>query len=536
MGGADIDPYALQVDTIDRFNSFVNNFKKMPTARINTCYLNGRADGLKALWAEFLANHKAIVACTPSTARASHSYFIDSVFDRYEEKYFDVLGEKQLAASCVDNTPAQAANGAANVAAQPNAQHMQLPRLNVPKFSGNYENWTSFRDLFISAVHSNASITPVHKLQYLKSLLTDEAEILLKYVPITDENYTVAWKTLRDRFDNKRALITTYLRQLLTQKSVDELAVGVRTLLDTNRECINALSLLVVDTTSWDCILIFIISQHIPHTTLTLWEQSIARNTLPTMKQLFEFLENRFPVLEFTPTQSQVAATTYRSQRPRPQQAFAVVSSCHVCKGPQHPLRNCPAYIQMLPQERLTLVTKSKLCTNRLAYSHQTQACPRNGSCNSCGARHHSMLHLGTPESSSTSAPVHHASVVAATPTPHSNQHNSASNSPQHNSASTSHQSASNSNSSPPASQASSTRAPNPFGQSDDATSSNRNISALISRPSNASPDGSILSTALVHITANNRQTHVVRALLDNASEENFVSSRVPIRSATCIR
>lgn len=76
-------------------------------------------------------------------------------------------------------------------------QNIQIPRLNVPQFHGCYEEWTSFRDLFVAAVHSNQTLQPVYKLQYLKSLLKGDAEILLKHTPVTNEHYEIALANFR---------------------------------------------------------------------------------------------------------------------------------------------------------------------------------------------------------------------------------------------------------------------------------------------------------------------------------------------------
>lgn len=193
----------------------------------------------------------------------------------------------------------------------------QIPRLNVPNFSGLYEDWISFRDLFNAAVHSNNQIQPVHKLQYLKSLLKGEAEILLRQTPITAENYAIAWASLKDRFENKRVLIHNNLRKLFNQRRAEESASSIRKLLDTPRECTNSLKIHGIDIMSWDCILVYLVSQFIPAESNTLWEQSIIKNVLPTFNKLMDFLETRFRILEFTPSQSQLNSQLRTRSRPQ---------------------------------------------------------------------------------------------------------------------------------------------------------------------------------------------------------------------------
>lgn len=422
--------FEAQTDAAERLTSFASNLKKTPKDRLNLGYLAARQNGLKELWAEFIDNHKAIRAQASPTEITSLPYFTTNVFEYNEEIYFDVAG--RIAQKIMDLTPVlkpatidpqPSTSGSANIPpnnppnippnnppnmlpnvqpnnppnpemqnVEPHAQYIQIPRLNVPNFSGTYEEWSSFRDLFTAAVHLNPTLQPVHKLQYLKSLLKGEAEILLKHTPITNENYAVSWRTLEERFDNHRALITIQIRKLFVQQPAKETATSIRQLLD-NTQCMNALNLHNVDTSSWDCILIYIISHNIPTVSLSLWEQSIARNVMPTLAQLFEFLENRFRTLEFSPVQIQ-NPSNHGHSRSKQQSFHTATVVCRVCHGSSHPLRICPSFLSMSINQRINYITKAKLCKNCFAYSHSTQACKSSGRCNVCGQPHHSLIHL----------------------------------------------------------------------------------------------------------------------------------------------
>lgn len=530
----------LQYEVMERMDSFAKNYGKTPAARFTLGYLDGRKEGLVALWAEFVANHKAIMTSASADERKIQSYFIDDLYSQYEDLYFDLIGrmgEKRsqlsapltppipiaemslvsgqlpttssgqhpnpaVAAPAPDAAPAAAHVAAIQAAAPPAAaapaaqssgppaanpfaatginaappvfaHHIQIPRLNVPAFNGAYEDWPSFRDLYVVAVHSNPTLPPVHKLQYLKSLLTGPAESILKHIPTTSENYVNAWTKLEERFDNKRALMNNTLRKLFTQRPVDDTAVGIRLLLDNTRECIGALHVHGVDTRSWDPILIYIISQSVPATTLDLWEQSILRNQLPTIDQLLEFLESRFRILEFSAARTSTPTNRARS-KPQAFHTAATPSACRLCQAAPHSLRTCPKFLDMQPSQRLSYVTKAKLCRNCFAYSHQTQSCKSLGTCNVCHERHHSLLHLAAPLNRSQPA---------------------------------SSSSAASSNSA--------------------STSGQAHASAMVSQTSVAAADDVVLATALIVIKSFDGESHTFRALLDNGSQENFVSRRL---------
>lgn len=275
-------------------------------------------------------------------------------------------------------------------------------------------------------------------------------------------------------------MINTTLRNLFSQRPADENPTSLRQLLDHTRECIGALHVHGIDTASWDSILVYIVSQLIPDPSLDLWEQHIPRNQLPTIEQLLTFLEDRFRVLEF----SAARVTTAPRSRARPQTFHAASSSCRLCQGPQHPLRQCDTFLEMSQAQRLEYVIRAKLCKNCFAFSHKTQACRSSGTCSTCGEKHHSLLHLANASSHQQPPP----SSLPAAPTLNNSDATAQPGQPQ----------------------------PTP-----------RHSNAFVAQPENGSSDESVLSTAIVVVKAFDGNSHSFRALLDNGSQENFVSRRV---------
>ena len=49
--------------------------------------------------------------------------------------------------------------------------NVPLPKIDIPAFGGQIDEWPNFKALFDSLVHNNISISPVEKFQYLKSYL-----------------------------------------------------------------------------------------------------------------------------------------------------------------------------------------------------------------------------------------------------------------------------------------------------------------------------------------------------------------------------
>uniref|UniRef100_A0A8W7P222 Uncharacterized protein n=1 Tax=Anopheles coluzzii TaxID=1518534 RepID=A0A8W7P222_ANOCL len=104
---------------------------------------------------------------------------------------------------------------------------VQLPKLTIPTFSGAYETWTSFHDMFLEVVHKNSALSNTEKGFYLKSFLKGEPLTIVQAFPISDKGYEVAWSALEERYKNK---------YIIKKKHVDELMCFRRRKFPTWRE------------------------------------------------------------------------------------------------------------------------------------------------------------------------------------------------------------------------------------------------------------------------------------------------------------
>lgn len=78
-----------------------------------------------------------------------------------------------------------------------------LPSINIAKFDGNYNNWRTFKSLFVSLIY-RANYPKANKLAFLKGYLVGDAAKIVQHFDIVDENYDTAWTLICERFDNKR--------------------------------------------------------------------------------------------------------------------------------------------------------------------------------------------------------------------------------------------------------------------------------------------------------------------------------------------
>ena len=100
----------------------------------------------------------------------------------------------------------------------PTSQHLikpRLPKLNLPKFKGDANSYTSFWDIFENAVHKNEGLAVIDKLNYLHSLLEGSAARAIEGLTLTTTNYDSAIQILKDRFGRPQHLIATHMEELL---------------------------------------------------------------------------------------------------------------------------------------------------------------------------------------------------------------------------------------------------------------------------------------------------------------------------------
>jgi len=96
-----------------------------------------------------------------------------------------------------------------------NTSKPRLPKLTLPKFSGDVTKWTTFWDSFKSAVNETSQLTSIDKFNYLYSLLEGNALRCVKGLQLSADNYATALELLKQRFGKKQQIITAHMEELL---------------------------------------------------------------------------------------------------------------------------------------------------------------------------------------------------------------------------------------------------------------------------------------------------------------------------------
>ncbi|GAB1865885.1 Peptidase aspartic putative domain-containing protein [Camponotus japonicus] len=194
------------------------NLMKLGSAKVTLGAVEVRLQNLEKLWTKFDTMNDELVAHIAQLK--NEEYMKQDVPALAEEVYLVNKGLLlDLKSALHAKVPAPA---------KPTARTTLL-RIQLPTFSEKYEDWPAFRDLFKSIIGKDTSTSPVEKLHYLKTCLKGEAELLIRSLTTTDENFERAWKILSDYYENKRLLIRSYLANFLAlPKMKSESAVEMR--------------------------------------------------------------------------------------------------------------------------------------------------------------------------------------------------------------------------------------------------------------------------------------------------------------------
>jgi len=122
----------------------------------------------------------------------------------------------------------------------------RLPKLTIPTFSGNPLTWQTFRDSFSAAVHSNNTLSGIHKFNYLRAHLSDELE---------------AVALLQERFGQTEKMVNAHMHALLALPNPSNNLASLLSFHDGLENHIKGLSALHQSKESYSALLVPIILQ-----------------------------------------------------------------------------------------------------------------------------------------------------------------------------------------------------------------------------------------------------------------------------------
>lgn len=409
----------------------------------------------------------------------------------FESLYYKTLSEAQ---QVLDDYKKRDAIDSEVGSRSNNRAFVKLPTIQLPKFSGSYVNWLEFHDTFVSLIHSNDDINDINKFHYLRSSLEGSAAVVINSIQFSAANYSVAWKLLCDRFDNKHLLIQHHVSALFNIEAISkESSVNLKALIDHINKNLRALDSLGEPVNHWDTLLIHIIRHKLDNKTYREWEEykgRLDKNCEIKFPVFLTFVKNRAELIETlemssstidkhlnTSKNSKVRTMVIQDSNHKIDKNNQVNNSsskpkiCVKCNG-EHKLSNCPQFLALSNEARLQLLPKYKICYNCLSSGHYANNC-KQASCKICRRKHHSLVHVADHSKKSDLA------ITSA--------------------------------------------------NSDDATSApaSSDSSAGLSLSASVAHGDVLLSTALIKIIGKNGQQYVTRAVLDSGSTSCLMTEKL---------
>ncbi|KMQ84153.1 bel12-ag transposon polyprotein, partial [Lasius niger] len=407
---------AAQRELHGRIARSYENLRKVGTAKMSVALVKSALVNLESKWLKFEEQHeRLLLEFSEEVADDEYSTadFVSTVELAYLEQRAKLMELEQAL------TEATAGAEQRSIRVETTASRRVLPRIQLPQFSGKFEDWPSFRDLFLSIVVEETSLSKVEKMHYLKTCVKGDAEQLIRSLPSTEENFERAWATLSEHFENKRLLVRSYLAAFTAlPKMKSDSAADLRRIFHGVVTTVGALEGIGRPIASGTDLFVHLVIELLDTKTRREWENSLGKSSEPpSYEDLREFLQEQLMTQEVLRAVSgesgKSAEKSGRAARSNHVKSRGPDSSrsCPLCKK-EHFMAFCDQYKRKSAQERREAVATHQRCWNCLG-RHMLGECSSNKVCTKCSERHHSSLHeafaaVALPAPGSSASPTVH--------------------------------------------------------------------------------------------------------------------------------
>lgn len=128
---------------------------------------------------------------------------------------------------------------------------VKLPKIEVPKFNGDMNDWPTFYDTYKRLIHENVTLSDIERFQYLLSYLSVEPLTIVRKLPTTGDNYLISFQSLEKRYQDKWVLLTRYWQGIFNVEPFNgNAASSLRNVLSAFAENLAAIEKFIID--MWD--------------------------------------------------------------------------------------------------------------------------------------------------------------------------------------------------------------------------------------------------------------------------------------------
>lgn len=355
---------------------------------------------LQKLWQRFEVGWEKVIELSLSPTQMNDSAdFYSEILDIFLRKSTELQSHKNDLAKIANASTSCAKAGPWPYTMTSSGQVIQIQLAEppkVPRFSGHEIDWANFQAHFEAEVHNNSQLSNAQKLRKLLDALEGRAKQAIGAWPTTDErSYELAWQALCRQYSNDYNTISAHMQRIFALKAVRQpSAEALREILDTTRVTHRQLSLMLSPEKVAEYILLHRLEWLMDTESQSQWATRRTANTLPTLSDLYDFLEIRASLMaasphavkprdEFKASTVQNVARNHSGAETRP--------NCYLCSGERHFPYHCAKFKALKLSDRNAYAEEHKLCLNCLGSKHTTSNCTRM-KCPRCNEAHNSTL------------------------------------------------------------------------------------------------------------------------------------------------
>ena len=278
----------------------------------------------------------------------------------------------------------------------------KLPRLVLPRFSGDVTKFHSFWDSFKSAVDENEDLSVVDKFNYLQSLLEGPAAKSIQGLPLTEMNYESAKEILEGRFGRTKQIIAAHMDDFLKiQACSGDRTSHLRAVYDKIHINVRGLEAIGVNADQYGSFLIPVIMSKLP-AEVRLQVARVTAKEAWEIQELLEVIKAEVEAREISETiriNEKRPTDTFVNRRFNPPSAAALVSQnrhgnnggikCVFCKE-SHYSASCTKVQDV--QVRKDTLRREGRCFACLSVGHKVGQCTSSRRCRNCNRKHHPSI------------------------------------------------------------------------------------------------------------------------------------------------
>ena len=292
----------------------------------------------------------------------------------------------------------------------------KLPKLNLPKFKGDVTSFTTFWEIFESAIDKNEGLSDIDKFHYLHSLLEGPASRAIQGLALTSANYKTSIEILKQRFGRPQQIISSHMDELLKVPICsDDKASSMRLVYDRINTNIRGLESLGIKSDQYGSLLIPIIMSKLPSETRLI----IARNSEYDVWKIDDLMKTILSEVEAREISERVKTTNERKpnfpnnrgpnqhRNNNPGTAAALYSGdntynsikirCAYCHE-FHFSASCEKIKDL--KQRKEILRKGGRCFVCLRIGHKGSECQKT--CRRCNGKHHQSICMKSADESAS--------------------------------------------------------------------------------------------------------------------------------------